>query len=1626
MGERCRPPVATYLLLWALVGAGPVTADIVLSEPSSDVYYTLAATAQNEVKIGVDSLVVGNVHSNDKVTVEEGTTVDGDVSTTGDVILKGSVTGQILETAPAKPLPTLLSLSEARSLADRVFSGDRDFVDETIDDVVFVEGTARLVGTIRGRGTIFASTDVVLETVSPGSGPDLLDPDARLSLIAFQDVKVLENRSLRGALYAAFNVILEKGVSFEGTLVAGDQADIKEQTRIEFLNLDEEPPEATLVAPVEGSFVPTATPSIELAFLDDLSGVDPDRVTLRVDGVDRTAESEITGDGAFLTPGSALPEGVRTLEVLLVDHSGRQSSSIFGFGVDTIPPVVELTSPASDVFNDLIPIVAASLSDATSGLRAESFRIALDGTDLAGCFVESGLVECQPNPLSLGAHNVVIQIEDVAGNEAISTRSFTIREDRTPPTVAIETPLSEALIPSKEIEVAGSVMDDHGIASVEVDGEPAILVDETFRAQTRLDEGRNTIVVTATDFVGQRGVATVTVTVDTQPPGIVVETPPDPSVTNADRLLVAGLANDRNGVESVSVAWAPATLLDARFEATVDLPEEGLNVIPVEAVDQAGNRRISSLAVTRFTVPEIRITSPPDASVVTSDTVAVQGTLSEGDSVRVNDVEATVSGDSFSAVVPVEEGLNVLSATATSSNGRQATTKRTVFLDRIPPTLVIESPQQGAVIRGDRVTVRGLVDDFLPGVTEVSPVTVGVNGVPAQIANGAFLVPAVSLVPGENTLVVTAEDAVGNRNEVALDVFAQAVQGPAIELHAGNFQVGSVGDRLPEPLVVRLTDVVGNPVAGEPVFFKLIRSDGSLRLPGDVVQARQLVGVTDAQGLARVELTLGSRAGPGSHRVSAAVSGFGPPVIFTASATEGSPAMLVVDEGNQQVGVAGVALPDPFVAVVTDAGANRLQGVPVGFRVVRGRGVFEESGLPVVEVLSDGRGRAAARLVTDPAAGVASNVVEAFLPQHPEVSVANFVASTLVAGRAEDTVVQGLVLDNTDRPVPGVTVHIEGSSLSSVTDERGFFRIPGAPVGTILLLVDGSTAERPGVWPQLEFRLTTVAGHNNDVGFPIHLLPLNLDEGAFVSETEGGLLTLERVPGFSLEIEPGSATFPDGSRSGLVSVTVVHSDKVPMVPNFGQQPRFVVTIQPASTIFDPPARLTLPNVDGLAPGDSIEIYSFDHDLERFVSVGLATVSDDGAVLVSNPGSGVRKAGWHCGGDPASSGTPFKCPECQKCDGNDCVPDPEQDGNICEGDFCRECKNGSCVPTDAEVMIDEPPDNPNPSDDDFDTNFSFLSTDTIEAKASLDEGGDPEEIEWEVTAEEGDIKNEEPADRKGPIFQFQPDPPEHPDYVRGRNCANPGNGSCDRSDPLSYKIKATYCESEDEHTITQDQLDIIRQEYVNHGLNVPGRDEFEIPTAEDNFSVAEIIGRNSYSVVLGTPGELAQAVRDEFNSRIRDDEQVIPVGTMGLASDAVVVAPGAEIERIGALLDTTPCNGATSAECDDTVVENTIVAGPNGIAETVAENEVTNVPLEINSAWRNPERNEAVGGILNSRHQFGNAVDLDIFGPAEGKTMQQLFCILETAGDAVATGIAEDFGVQVLCDDEDVTHVHVQQ
>ena len=93
---------------------------------------------------------------------------------------------------------------------------------------------------------------------------------------------------------------------------------------------------------------------------------------------------------------------------------------------------------------------------------------------------------------------------------------------------------------------------------------------------------------------------------------------------------------------------------------------------------------------------------------------------------------------------------------------------------------------------------------------------------------------------------------------------------------SGDEQSAKPGDDLPDPLVVKVVDAQGNPVANAPVSWD---AGGGGSVSPETAQ-------TDAAGLASARVTLG--ADEGVYVVSAAVTGL-EAVTFTASAANGGP-----------------------------------------------------------------------------------------------------------------------------------------------------------------------------------------------------------------------------------------------------------------------------------------------------------------------------------------------------------------------------------------------------------------------------------------------------------------------------------------------------------------------------------------------------------------------------------------------------------------------------------------------------------------------------------------------------------------------------------------------------------------
>lgn len=162
---------------------------------------------------------------------------------------------------------------------------------------------------------------------------------------------------------------------------------------------------------------------------------------------------------------------------------------------------------------------------------------------------------------------------------------------------------------------------------------------------------------------------------------------------------------------------------------------------------------------------------------------------------------------------------------------------------------------------------------------------------------------------------------------------------------SGDNQVGAVGQALPEPIRVRVTDAKGRPVSDVSVEFTVESGGGSIAAsaaPNVTAGAASGVGlavaISDEDGEAEATWTLGTIPGP--HSASARiVSTTVSPVSFVVTAQAGPPA--VVTTPGMYAGTVGQPLVGPMAVKVRDQYGNAVPDVTVTWQIVAGGGVVE-------------------------------------------------------------------------------------------------------------------------------------------------------------------------------------------------------------------------------------------------------------------------------------------------------------------------------------------------------------------------------------------------------------------------------------------------------------------------------------------------------------------------------------------------------------------------------------------------------------------------------------------------------------------------------------------------------------
>jgi hypothetical protein len=173
---------------------------------------------------------------------------------------------------------------------------------------------------------------------------------------------------------------------------------------------------------------------------------------------------------------------------------------------------------------------------------------------------------------------------------------------------------------------------------------------------------------------------------------------------------------------------------------------------------------------------------------------------------------------------------------------------------------------------------------------------------------------------------------------------------PAVLMEiSGNQQSGNGGEQLSKPLIVKVTDNLGNPVQNIPVVF--------LPIAGGGVVSEPQPQYTNETGQVSTFYTMGSESLENQIKVTSD-SIKNAQVIFKAKLISGLADQLAEVSGNHQIGPVMQKLSAPLIAKVVTADNLPVKNHQVIFKVIRGDGTFDGISLKETNLRTDAQGNA--------------------------------------------------------------------------------------------------------------------------------------------------------------------------------------------------------------------------------------------------------------------------------------------------------------------------------------------------------------------------------------------------------------------------------------------------------------------------------------------------------------------------------------------------------------------------------------------------------------------------------------------------------------------------------------------
>ncbi|MDD1743216.1 MAG: Ig-like domain-containing protein, partial [Methanomassiliicoccales archaeon] len=503
--------------------------------------------------------------------------------------------------------------------------------------------------------------------------------------------------------------------------------------------------------------------------------------------------------------GDDLAEGAYTLYMNVTDEAGNWENESVNFVVDTAVPTLDVTYPPEFTNDNLVN--ATWTADGTGS--------PIDSIDLT-VVNETGIYEYGPfslgdvgnatisdlinTSLADGTWSLEFNVTDMAGNNVVVEYTFMV--DTVNPTVTITAPIEGGFVNTTDVEIQFTAVDT-GVAQsgieflfVMVDGGDWIEIDNisaTSYVVIGLAEGPHTVHVRAYDNAGNIGTAGVDFTVDLTAPLVEITSPANDAMFNVNHVRIDWTGSD-DGSNQSGLAYFTVKVDDLDWEnvglnVSMNLTglAEGVHVVMVDAVDNAGNQNITSVSfIVDTEAPEVTIIAPVNGLHTNSTSVQMNWTAVDNSTsvlyIHVwNDTGAFVNlttEDGY-LFVGLTEGAHTLHVQAWDLVGNSQEKSVSIVVDLTAPEIFITHPQNDTSVNTVDVNATWAVTDNLSPIVKIwvaidnnTLVDVGLN------ASQMFL----NLSVGTHVIHVKAMDSAGN-TAIMNSTFVVDLVAPSVVSH---------------------------------------------------------------------------------------------------------------------------------------------------------------------------------------------------------------------------------------------------------------------------------------------------------------------------------------------------------------------------------------------------------------------------------------------------------------------------------------------------------------------------------------------------------------------------------------------------------------------------------------------------------------------------------------------------------------------------------------------------------------------------------------------------------------------------------------------------------------------------